>query len=318
MINIAEFDFATKQDRSVDVAALDGWRDKPLYWWIDVVPESSAETEALLKKLGVNPAVIEGVVGPDVDGRYEVFEDCIYFSITETSQRDGRLVTALADVVLGEKFLVTVHRQQVNFLDLLRRTYREDFRRFAKSPGFLLYEIGDHLVDTYRRSLKELTGSVEQVQANLFGDVDDAIFRKVSALTTDLLAFRSVVRTARELLHQLSTRKSPFIPETTQPFLATMAGTLERISDDLLTERDTLTESLNLYMGMVSHRTNAVVNRLTTISIIFLPLSFLCGVYGMNLPIPETEWKFAYPAFWILSLSIVIGLLVLMKKKKWI
>lgn len=318
MINVVELDFATKMDRVTDSAALDGWRDKPLYWWIDVVPESSAETEELLKKLGVNASVIEGVVGPDVDGRYEVFEDCIYFSITETSQRDGRLVTALADVVLGEKFLVTVHRQHVNFLDLLRRTYRDDFRRFAKTPGFLLYEIGDHLVDTYRRSLKDLTASVEQVQTNLFGDVDDAIFLQVSQLTTDLLAFRSVVRTARELLHQLATRRSPYIPETTQPFLGTMAGTLERLSDDLLTERDTLTESLNLYMGMVGHRTNRVMSRLTTISIIFLPLSFICGIYGMNLTIPETQWEYAYGAFWILVAIIVVGLLMLMKKRKWI
>lgn len=318
MINVVEFDFASKSDRVADAAALDGWRDKPLYWWIDLVPEGAAETERLLRQLGVNEQVIEGVVGADVDGRYAVYEDCLYFSVTETTLRDGRLVTSLADVVLGPKFLVTVHRQPVGFLDHIRRTYREDFRQFAKTPGFLLYEIGDHLVDAYRRSLREFSAAVELVQASLFGPVDDAIFHKVSDLTTDLLAFRGIMRTSRELLHQLSTRRSPFIPETTQPFLATMAGTLDRLSDDLLTERDTLTESLNLYMGMVGHRTNRVMSRLTTLSIIFLPLSFLCGVYGMNLKIPEAEWEHAYLAFWI-GVSAIVGVLLwVMKRQKWI
>ena len=318
MINIIEFDFATKTDRVADFSALSGLRDSPLYFWIDVVPENSSETEKLLRELGVNPAVIEGVVGPDMDGRYEVFDDCIYFSVTEAFAKDGRLSTALADVVLGAKFLVTIHRQPVHFLEHLRRTYREDFRQFAKTPGFMLYEIGDHLVDSYRRALKEFSAAVERVQLDLFGEVDDAIFKNVSALTTDLLAFRGVVRTARELLHQLSTRKSPFIADTTQPFLATMAGTLQRIGDDLLTERDTLTDTLNLYMGMVSHRTSRIMSRLTVISIIFLPLTFLCGVYGMNLKIPEYQWAYSYAVFWLVVIAIVTGLLTMMKRKKWI
>lgn len=318
MINVVEFDFPAKRERKADVPELDGWRDRERYWWIDATHENPVEMESLLRKMGVNDAVIAGVLGPDVDGRYEVFEDCLYFSITETRLVNGRLEQALADVVLGPKFLITVHRQDVRFLEHLRRTYREDFLRFAKTPGFLLYEIGDHLIDAYRRSLREFSAGVEQVQMTLFGDVDDQIFRRVSELTTDLLAFRSVVRSARELLHQLAVRKSILIPETTQPFLETMADTLQRLSDDLLTERDTLNESLNLYMGMVGHRTNRVVSRLTAISIIFLPLSFLCGVYGMNLHIPETEWTYAYPAFWIFAVTLVTGLLLMMRKKRWI
>lgn len=318
MINIVEFDFAAKRERSVGMEELAGWRDRDLYWWIDATHDDPEQTGNLLRELGVNAAVVAGVLGPDVDGRYEVFDDCMYFSITETQLVEGRLERALADVVLGPKFLITLHRQEVHFLQHLRRTYREDFQRFARSPGFLLYEIGDHLIDAYRRSLREFSASVEQVQVSLFGDVDDAIFRRVSQLTTDLLAFRAVVRSARELLHQLSVRKSAFVSESTQPFLGTMAGTLERLGDDLLTERDTLTESLNLYMGMVGHRTNRVVSRLTAISIIFLPLSFLCGVYGMNLHIPEADWPYAYPAFWLFAVTLVTGLLVMMRRNRWI
>lgn len=318
MMHVVEFDFAAKIDRQTDASALARWRDTSFYYWVDLTLDNAPETAQLLGQLGINPQVIDDITGPDADGQYAVHPDCIYFSLTETIVRDGRLATALTDVVLGSRFMITVHRQPVQFLEHIRRTYREDFVRFAKSPGFLLYEVGDHLVDVYRRALKGFSAEVERVQMDLFGDVDDAIFRRVSGLTSDLLAFRGVVRSARELLHQLATRKSPFITETTQPFLETMAGTLQRISDELLTERDTLTETLNLYMGMVSHRTNRVMSRLTVISIIFLPLTFLCGVYGMNLKIPETEWDYGYAAFWIVALALVTGLLAMMKRKKWI
>jgi hypothetical protein len=101
------------------------------------------------------------------------------------------------------------------------------------------------------------------VQLQLFGQVDDDIFRHVSLLTQDILVFRKIVLASRELMHELASRKSAFVSETTQPFLENMAGALERLGGDLTTEREVLNETLNLYMGMVSHRTNKVVNRLT-------------------------------------------------------
>lgn len=318
MMTIMEFDFAAKTEKGVGSSALQDWRQKPLYWWIDLVPESDEETSSLLSHLGVNPLVIEGVVGADVDGRYEVFEDCVYFTVTEAAICEGRLVTVTADIVLGQKFIVTCHRTPVSFVEHMRQTCGSDFRQFARSPGFLLYEIADHLIDSYRRTFKSLTSSVENVQLRLFGRIDDAIFRRVSCLTSDLLAFRGIVRSSRELFHQLAARRSPFVSETTQPFLQNTAGTLDRLGNDLLTERETLNETLNLYMGMVSHRTNRVVTRLTVISMIFLPLSFLCGLYGMNLKMPESEWRYGYAFFWVLALSVVAGLVLLMRRLKWL
>ena len=98
-----------------------------------------------------------------------------------------------------------------------------------------------------------------------------------------------------------------------------MAERLERLGEDVSSEREALNEMLHLYMGMVSHRTNKIVNRLTVISTIFLPLAFLCGVYGMNFEfMPELGWKYSYPLFWVVVVSIAVGLLITMKKNKWI
>jgi magnesium transporter len=129
------------------------------------------------------------------------------------------------------------------------------------------------------------------------------------------LHFRKVVLPARAVLTDLSTRKSLFISEATQPFLANMVGTLERVLQDLLVDRDILSNSLNLYMSMVGHRTNQVMKKLTVVSVVFLPLTFLCGVYGMNFrKLPELDWQWGYPAFWG-AVAVIVSVVVYVSRR---
>ncbi|MCS6772016.1 MAG: magnesium transporter CorA family protein [Kiritimatiellae bacterium] len=326
VITAVRFDFERKIESSIPLGSLtDAIRDG-YFCWIDIDGSSASDheeaarkTDELLQLLHVNEMARREVIGPDREGRYDVYEDCLHFAVTEGSICDGRLRTAHLDVLVSGSFLVTYRRKPVELIGRIRRTYREDFIKFAKTPGFLIYELADHLTEMYRRALQALAEEVERVQIELYGEVDDSIFKRVSTTMTDLLALRKVVTASRELFHELATRRSPFVSETTQPFLENIAGTLERLSEDLRTEREVLNEMLNLYMGMVSHRTNKVINRLTVISAIFLPLSFICGVYGVNLKgVPEFEWEHGYLFFWILVLSISTTLLIYMRRKKWL
>jgi len=231
-------------------------------------------------------------------------------------QRGTKFDLERVDVIIAERFLVSVHRGPVVFLGSVRREYRSDFIRFARSPSFLVYEVWNHLIDNYLSVQKVMEERVEQLQNDLAsGQVDDAVFTRVSELGSDLLHFRKVLLPARTVLTDLSSRRSLFISEATQPFLANMVGTLEHVLQDLLVDRDILSESLSLYMSVVSHRTNAVMKRLTVVSVVFLPLTFLCGVYGMNFEyLPELHWRWGYAAFWSLVGAIVVGLLVVSKR----
>jgi magnesium transporter len=222
------------------------------------------------------------------------------------------------DVVIAERFLLTIHRGPVVFLDAVRRDYRSDFVNFARSPSFLLYEIWDHLLENYLAIQKRVEERVEALQNRLRGeDVTDDLFANISELGADLLHFRKILLPARAVLADLSTRRSKFISETTQGFLANMVGTVEHVLQDLLVDRDLLSESLSLYMSLVSHRTNEVMKRLTVVSVIFLPLTFLVGVYGMNFDImPELRWHYGYLFFWLLVITLVGGLLYLMRRAR--
>lgn len=326
MITIAALNFFDKTERTIQVAELPEALRTGLFCWVDIncaecanAGEARSACEEVLRGMGINEIAIAEALGPDREGRYDVYEDCLHFAVTEAMLAVGRLETSHVDVLLGERYMVTYRRRDAEFVKHMKRTYRDDFRKFARTPGFLLYEMGDYLIESYRRTLRSFQTSVEEAQMRLFGQVNDEIFLHVAELTQDILVFRKVVLASRELMHELATRKSPFISETTQPFLENMAGTLERLGSDLTTEREVLNETLNLYMGMVSHRTNKVVNRLTVISIIFLPLSFLCGVYGVNLKgVPEFEWEHGYVFFWSLCLLIGGTLVWFMRRRKWL
>lgn len=326
MITVVQFDFAGKQEQTIPVEGIEDAIRQGFFCWVDVNCASCQDRDhqcrrcsECLKALNVNEVARGEVLGPDREGRYDVYDDCLHFAVTEANLADNRLRTSHVDVVLGSQYLVTFRKREADLIAQMKRTYREDFRKFARSPGFLLYEIADHLTETYRRALHGFAEAVERIQLQLFGEIDDAIFKQVSTLTQDILGLRKVVTASRELLHELASRRSPFVSETTQPFLENMANALERLSADLTTEREVLNETLNLYMGMVSHRTNKVVNRLTIISAIFLPLTFICGVYGVNLKgVPEFEWPQGYTYFWILCAAIAVSLIVFMRRRKWL
>src|SRR3954465_7189030 len=296
-----EFDFENKRERAIEPTQAKAACDAGLFCWIDIDAAADVElAEAILKEMGVNEHALREAIGPGVDGPYDLYDDCLHFAVTSGTFEDGKLKTSHVDVVVGERFLMTIHRGRVEAIDQVRRHYRQDFQRYAKTPSFLVYEFWDALVESYKRTIRGLARQVELFQDQIFGDVSDSIFDNVSAVTRDLLSFRKILLAAREVLHELASRRSPYVSEATQPFLEKMGDTLERLGADLTVEREILAETLNLYMGVVSHRTNRVVNRLTVVSMVFLPLTFLCGVYGMNFEVlPELKWQYSYLVFWI-------------------
>jgi magnesium transporter len=318
MITLIAFDFARKTEKAIAASEARRACGDGLYCWVDVEAEDLNEARPLLADLGFNREAISEVLRLDGTSPHYVYPDCLRFTIHEAVFRESVLTTTPLNILLNAQSMVTFHRQGVQVIADIKRTYRDDFLNFSKSPSFLLYEVADHLIGEYREALLRFSEAVEQVQIKLFAEANDDIFKSVAALTRDILMFRKVLLASRELLHQLASRRSPYVSETTQPFLDTMAGTLERLGNDLATERDVLTETLNLYIGMVSHHTSKVLKRLTMISIIFLPLTFLTGVYGMNLMIPETHWPPAYPIFWAVVIVIVSSLLVLMRRFSWL
>lgn len=320
-LRIIEFDFETKVETKVQLERVPDAMQAGHFLWFDLEARDAAEARRLLGNLRlVAGDIVEDALTAEAATRHARYDDCIHVVVSGCRQRDQNFDLERVDIVLSQRFLLTLHKGPVAFLSAVHRDYKQDFERFAKSPSFLVYELWDHLIENYLAIQKQMEERVEQLQNELRSSkVDDQVFARISELGADLLHFRKILLPARAVLTDLSTRRTIFISEATQSFLHNMVGTVEHVLQDLLVDRDILTESLNLYMSLVSHRTNEVMKRLTVVSVVFLPLTFLCGVYGMNFEfLPELHWQHGYLIFWLIVAAIVTTLLALMRRAKLI
>jgi len=314
---VIELDFERKRDATISLDAAAAAMESGKFVWIDLDAADPTEGRKVLAMLGlVGDDVVDLALREELSTQYGRYDGYVHMVISGYRRRGVDFDVERVSVALGERFLLTTHRGPVSFLDAVRRDYRGDFLRFAKTPSFLLYEVWDHLIENYLDVQTIMGERVEALQEELrLGQVDDGVFARVSQLGADLLHFRKLLLPARAVLSDLSMRRSLVLSEATQRFLGNMVGTVDHLLQDMLVDRDILSESLNLYMSMVGHRTNQVMKKLTAVSVIFLPLTFLVGVYGMNFDIfPELKWRYGYLYFWGLAIAVVGALLHLLRR----
>jgi magnesium transporter len=310
------FDFRDKHMHKVEPAALKNWLDRGCFLWIDIESESPQPVAAMLDAVGASDtALVLDALGREPTTQSARYPDSLYMTIIGVRPDAANLELERLDAVMLENCMISVHHGPVWFLGELRRECEADFRKHAQTPSFLVYELWDHVLENYQKVHQQLEERVSQLQRDMIHKVDDEVYRRVADMDSDLLDFRKIVLPARAVLSELATRKSTFVNEGTQQFLANMVPPVELILQDILVDREILTQTLNLSLSMVAHRTNETVKRLTIVSVIFLPLTFLCGVYGMNFQrMPELEWEWGYFLFWG-TVVVVTGTLVLLLRR---
>src|SRR5688500_8784053 len=160
-----EFDFARKVERTIPAALARESCKTGMFCWIDLdAAADPSAAENVLRDMGVNDHAIKEALGPDQDGRYDPYEDCLHTAVTSVEFKNGKIKASHVDVIIGENFLVSLRRGPVDFVDQVRRQYRQDFIKFAKTGSFLLYEYWDALIDGYKRAIRHTERDVERVQ----------------------------------------------------------------------------------------------------------------------------------------------------------
>jgi magnesium transporter len=318
MIDIVEFDFGRKKEVKVQAKNVKADKQEGIYYWINLDEEGMSQLIPLLNRLCPSTQIEADYFQKTADELVDLQPDFISFTLLETALVDKILKVRSIRMVLGACFMVTLCEDS-RVMRQVRESYQEDFVQYAKSPGFLLFEIVDSLAQIYQLTFRQFEEQIEELQTKLLRRVDDEVFFRVSNYTRQLLAFRLALVSAREIISVIASRKSLYVSATTQPFLERKVLLLTRLSDDLAMQRAVVSDALNLYIGFVGYQTNRVINRLTVISVIFLPLTFLVGIYGMNFTyMPELQWRMGYPLFWLAAVLIVVSLLLFFYRKKWL
>jgi len=331
----AEFlDFRDRSHGEIDVAAVgDAVRDGR-FVWIDVdlaaVDEQAGDGDAfafsgLPTTLGGLPlgAIVSGIAArrDDEGSSLERHADWLHLVLVglpaDLADDTCEAPACRLDLVIAAECLLTVHRGPHPVLDAVGRTYIHDFHHHARTPSFLVYEMCEEQVEQFLHVHARLEDRVETVRRQLSGSSGEAAFTALADVSGRLLQLRRRALAVRRVLDELVARRSTLVSDATLDCLGRMSDTLERLLADIASDREVLETSLNFQLTVLGYRTNTVMNRLAVVSTIFLPLSFLCGVYGMNFQgIPEIEWQHGYVYFWLLSAGITAVLVALLRRAK--
>jgi magnesium transporter len=285
--------------------------------WVDA-DERTPEVEALLKRLELHPLTVEDVFETRNTPKIEDFGRYLYVLAHAVRVPAGgaeKLKKAELDIVLGPNWVFTHHEPALH----APAQVREELQRLGQAPDAarIAHLLLDRLVDDALPVMDAIDDSVEELEkASLLARRDTV--RRVMALRSALHRFRRTAVHQREVLLRLARGEFPQIPREELPFFRDVHDHAVRIADLVEDARDMLGGVLESHLSMVSNRLNEIMKVLTMIATVFLPVSFIAAVYGMNFErMPELHLRYGYPMAWLSMLLTAAGLLIWFRRRGW-
>jgi magnesium transporter len=204
--------------------------------------------------------------------------------------------------------------------DFVRERIRKAKGRIRKSGcDYLAYALIDAVVDHYFLVLEKMGEKIERLEEDLLDDTQTETLQCIHHLKREMIFFRKQVWPLRDILSTLMKEETSMFQETTRIFIRDLYDHTIQVMDTIESFRDVLSGLQDLYLSTVSNRMNEVMKVLTIMATIFIPLTFIAGIYGMNFEfMPELKWRWSYPVLWVLLVAIFLFMVFWFKKKKWL
>jgi magnesium transporter len=250
----------------------------------------------------------------------EEFEDYLFVTLKMLYRIKGAAIDyEQISFVLGKNFLLTFQEKEGDLFDSFRERIRLDQGRVRKKGAdYLLYRLMDIIVENYYNVLDNIGEQIEKTEENIRSDSSGETFRNIQQLKKELIYLHKALYPLRDALSKLVKDESNFIKEDNTQYFADVYDHVIHLIDSLETYRDLTSSLMDIYINTQNTKLNEVIRLLTIISTIFIPLTFLVGVYGMNFEFfPEIHWKYGYLTIWIVMIVIAGGMIGFFKYKRW-
>ncbi|MGF1636954.1 MAG: magnesium/cobalt transporter CorA [Cyclobacteriaceae bacterium] len=274
------------------------------------------------KVFGLHSLFLEDIMSTDQRPKFEDNEDCLFVVLNMLTYDDdlGNIHAEQVSFVLGDNFVVSFQEKQGDVFETVRERIRLGKGRIrGKGPDYLLYALIDIIVDNYFIILEKISDRIGNLDDELLENPNKSIVHKIHLLRREMILLRRSFWPLRDVFNWLERGETKHIKKGTRIFFKDVYDHIIRIIETTEIFRDIVGGMMDLHMSTVSNRMNEVMKVLTIISTIFIPLTFIAGIYGMNFThMPELEWRNGY--FMILIIMSLIGLLMLFffKRKKWL
>ncbi len=288
--------------------------------WVSLENPTPEEVGAVLRDcfhfhpLAIEDTLTTGYQTPKIDdfGTY-------IFIVVHALHAGPVMDTIELNCFLGENYLVTSFMApSLSPVDVVWKRLDRDERLVSHGSDFLLHAILDVLVDEYMPVLDQMDEEIEILEDQVIEKPQPPVLERILDLKHRIMNLRRIVSPQREVMNRLSRDDFPQIDQQSRIYYRDIYDHLVRIQDLSEAIRDIISGSLDIYLSATSNRLNEVMKALTIVSTIFLPMSFVAGVYGMNFHyFPEITWKYGYALVWVIFITIPVAMLIFFKKRGW-
>lgn len=322
-ITIIDYDQTNFQEKEVkSVEECFPFKDTSTVTWINIDGIHQIEIiEKIGKHFNLHPLILEDIMNTEQRPKLDDFEDYVflvmkmpYFDTKENTIRVEQI-----SLVLGSNFIISFQEMEGGVFNPVRERIKNGRVRIRKSgTDYLIYALIDAIVDNYFVILEKIGGRIENIEEALVAEPGPKTLHEIHDLKREILFFRKSVW-PWEIVGNLERGELTLIKEPTRIFLRDVYDHTIQVIDTMETFRDMLSGMLDLYLSSIGNKTNEVMRVLTIIATIFIPLTFIAGLYGMNFEyMPELKWRWGYPS--VLLVVVVIGIFMLFyfRRKKWL
>ncbi|MBK7428595.1 MAG: magnesium/cobalt transporter CorA [Saprospiraceae bacterium] len=325
--------------RSLDIPYLDGWMynsetlkplndsldenatEEGLNFWYDLRGLHDVD---LIQKIGlkfkIHPLGLEDILHPGQRPKFDEFDDGNLIFLTALSfNADNLLVTEQIGIFFKPGLVISFQENESDLFEPIKERFlKEGSRLRQKNSTYLVYALMDLVVDQYFEVLDKIETQIQDLESDISDNENHQFKHHWHLMRGDILLMRKITLPLREVANRLQKLEDPYEADQHYLYIRDLYDHILNITEALETCRESLVGVNDLYQNQINMRTNKIMQVLTIISTIFIPITFIVGVYGMNFRVmPELEWKHGYYAVWGLMIFMAGAMIVYFKKQRW-
>ena len=299
------------------------FKNTPTVTWINI---DGLKDVGIIEKLGVefdlHTLMLEDILHTRQRPKFEDFDKYTFFVLRMLTYNDQThtVENEQISLILGPNYVISFQERVGDVFDNIRDRIRTSKGRLRKQgPDYLAYALLDAVVDNYFLILEKIGERIEGMEEDLLANPTEKTLQKIHVMKREMLLLRKSIWPLRELISGVERCESDLISDTTEVYFRDLYDHTIQIMDTVESFRDLVSGMLDIYLSSISNRMNAVMKVLTIIATIFIPLTFIVGVYGMNFKhMPELKCKYAYPALWLFMITLAGLMVKYFRRKKWL
>lgn len=281
-----------------------------------------AEIEKLGNHFNLHPLVLEDIVSISQRPKIDEHDDYLFVVLKMLYyDKNEDIVAEQVSFILGKNYVLSFQEAEGDVFDSVRERIRNGKGRVrTMQSDYLLCILIDAVVDHYFTIIETLGDKIEDFETEIFsGNVNNTINKDIQDLKREILKVRRAIFPLREVINRIEKHESQLIQVKTKPFYRDIYDHLIQVSENIDIYREMIWSLMDMYMTTISNKMNEVMKVLTIMASIFIPLTFIAGIYGMNFDnIPELHYRYSYHILWGVMIALFVGMLFYFKRKKWL